>query len=81
MYRGQFSTETDVYTDEEWAQKLANEMEEDKVKQGMKIVPVKTVEDVLKVALVRMPEPIDWAEPEAVVPAAVVPAADAVVTH
>jgi len=39
------------------------------------------VEDVLKVALVRMPEPIDWAEPEAVVPAAVVPAADAVVTH
>jgi ATP-dependent Lon protease len=53
----------------------------DNVKSGMKIIPVKTVEDVLKVALVRMPEPIDWAEPEAVVPAAVVPAADAVVTH
>jgi len=50
----------------------------DNVKSGMKIIPVKTVEDVLKVALVRMPEPIDWAEPEAVVPAAVVPAADAV---
>jgi ATP-dependent Lon protease len=54
----------------------------DNVKSGMKIIPVKTVEDVLKIALVRMPEAIDWAEPEAVVPAAAVaPASDAVVTH
>jgi ATP-dependent Lon protease len=54
----------------------------DNVKNGMTIVPVKTVEDVLKVALVRMPEAIDWIEPETVVPAAVAASAsDAVVTH
>jgi ATP-dependent Lon protease len=55
----------------------------DNVKNGMRIVPVKTVEDVLKVALVRQPEAIDWVEPEAVVAAAAIPAvdADAVVTH
>ena len=55
----------------------------DNVKSGMKIIPVKTVEDVLKVALVRMPEPIDWAEPDAAAAAAVLAKADpnAVVTH
>jgi len=54
----------------------------DNVKNGMKIVPVKTVEDVLKVALVRMPEAIDWVEPETVVPRVLPDAdADAVVTH
>jgi len=55
----------------------------DNVKSGMKIIPVKTVEDVLKVALVRMPEPIDWAEPEAAAAAAALAKADpnAVVTH
>jgi len=53
------------------------------VKSGMKIIPVKTVEDVLKVALVRMPEPIDWAEPDAAAAAAALAKADpnAVVTH
>ncbi|HEY8949434.1 MAG TPA: endopeptidase La [Rhizomicrobium sp.] len=51
------------------------------VKSGMKIIPVKTVEDVLKVALVRQPEPIDWAEPEAVTPPPAKPEAGAVVTH
>jgi ATP-dependent Lon protease len=51
------------------------------VKDGMKIVPVKTIEEVLKVALVRQPEPIDWIEPDAVVAAAVSSATDAVVTH
>jgi ATP-dependent Lon protease len=54
----------------------------DNVKNGMKIVPVKTVEEVLKVALVRQPEAIDWVEPEAVVAAAAAaPASDAVLTH
>jgi ATP-dependent Lon protease len=51
------------------------------VKDGMKIVPVKTIEEVLKVALVRQPEPIDWIEPDAVVAAAATSASDAVVTH
>ena len=32
----------------------------DNVKTGLKIIPVSTVEEVLKVALVREPEPIDW---------------------
>jgi ATP-dependent Lon protease len=36
----------------------------DNVKSGLKIVPVSTVEEVLKVALVRQPEPITWEEPE-----------------
>ena len=36
----------------------------DNVKAGLKIVPVSTVEEVLKVALVRQPEPIEWEEPE-----------------
>jgi ATP-dependent Lon protease len=52
------------------------------VKSGMTIVPAKTVEEVLKVALVRQPEAIDWVEPE-IMPAARIPVddADAVVTH
>src|SRR5206468_5024254 len=40
----------------------------DNVKTGLKIVPVSNVGEVLAVALVRQPEPIDWVEPE--VPAA-----------
>ncbi len=32
----------------------------DNVKQGLKIIPVSHVRDVLKNALVRMPEPIEW---------------------
>jgi ATP-dependent Lon protease len=54
----------------------------DNVKNNLKIVPVSTVEEVLKVALTRQPEPIDWDESE-IVPAVAVPpkAEDAVVTH
>ena len=37
----------------------------DNVKAGLKIVPVSTVGEVLKAALVRQPEAIDWVEPEA----------------
>ncbi|MES2254822.1 MAG: endopeptidase La [Pseudomonadota bacterium] len=37
----------------------------DNVKAGLKIIPVSTVGEVLKVALVREPEPIDWSEPDA----------------
>jgi ATP-dependent Lon protease len=56
----------------------------DNVKSGMTIVPVKTVGAALKIALTRMPEPIDWVEPPEVVapPAALRDTdADAVVTH
>src|SRR5262249_6874085 len=50
----------------------------DNVKSGMTIVPVKTVGEVLKVALPRQPEPIDWVEPaEVVAPAAVLHDGDA----
>ena len=37
----------------------------DNVKVGLKIVPVSNVAEVLKVALVREPQAIDWIEPEA----------------
>jgi ATP-dependent Lon protease len=56
----------------------------DNVKSGLTIVPVKTVGEVLKVALTRQPEPIDWVEPaEVVAPAAALldGDADTVVTH
>jgi len=53
----------------------------DNVKTGMTIVPVANVGEVLKVALVRQPEPIDWSEPEVVAPPPSSPDADAVVTH
>ena len=33
------------------------------VKSGLEIVPVSRVGEVLKHALVRMPEPIEWVEP------------------
>jgi len=36
----------------------------DNVKTGLKIIPVADMGEVLKVALVREPEPIDWSEPE-----------------
>jgi ATP-dependent Lon protease len=54
----------------------------DNVKNNLTIVPVSNVEEVLKVALTRMPEPIDWDESE-IVPAAAVPpkVEDAIVTH
>jgi ATP-dependent Lon protease len=34
----------------------------DNVKNAMEIVPVKTIDEVLKAALTRMPEPIEWDE-------------------
>jgi ATP-dependent Lon protease len=54
----------------------------DNVKTGMKIVPVSTMGEVLKVALVRQPEAIDWSEPEPVAPVPLAEEdADTVVTH
>jgi len=35
----------------------------DNVKKGLKIIPVSSVDEVLREALTRMPEPIDWEEP------------------
>ena len=37
----------------------------DNVKSGMEIIPVARMDDVLKHALVRMPEPIVWREDDA----------------
>jgi ATP-dependent Lon protease len=34
----------------------------DNVKQGMQIIPVSHVREVLKLALVRTPEPVEWDE-------------------
>jgi ATP-dependent Lon protease len=54
----------------------------DNVKTGMKIVPVSTMGEVLKIALVRQPEAIDWSEPEPVAPVPLAEEdADTVVTH
>jgi ATP-dependent Lon protease len=53
----------------------------DNVKSGMRIVPVANVGDVLKIALVRQPEAIDWVETEAAVPPPSSSESDAVVTH
>ena len=36
----------------------------DNVKSGLKICPVDTMEEVLKIALVRQPIPIEWEEPD-----------------
>ena len=49
------------------------------VKAGLKIVPVSSVEEVLKVALTRMPEPITWEEPE-IVPATLADGEGAIAT-
>ncbi|MBV9331567.1 MAG: endopeptidase La, partial [Alphaproteobacteria bacterium] len=53
------------------------------VKSGLKIVPVSNVSEVLKTALTRQPEPIDWSEEQEVVasPALADPEPDAIVTH
>ncbi|MGB8601986.1 MAG: endopeptidase La [Rhizomicrobium sp.] len=53
----------------------------DNVKEGLTIIPVKTVDEVIKVALTRQPEPIEWTEPEIVMPIAASDDADTVVTH
>jgi len=54
----------------------------DNVKAGLKIIPVSNVTEVVKVALVREPTPIDWQE-ELETPPRLVPDTDAdtVVTH
>jgi ATP-dependent Lon protease len=55
----------------------------DNVKSGLKIVPVKTVDEVLGLALTKPLTPIEWSEP--VAPPAQPPAADEppepVITH
>ncbi len=48
----------------------------DNVKRGLEIIPVSTVDDVLKHALIREVEPIEWKEPEAVEPAVAKPQTD-----
>jgi ATP-dependent Lon protease len=53
----------------------------DNVKKGLTIVPVSTVGEVLKVALVRQPEAINWIEPEVAAPVALPDGDDPVVTH
>jgi ATP-dependent Lon protease len=53
----------------------------DNVKTGLKIIPVSSVGEVLKVALVRQPEAIDWIETDVTTPPPVSSETDAVVTH
>ncbi len=54
----------------------------DNVKAGLKIVPVSNVSEVLKIALVRQPEPIEWVEAEIAAQSTQPDASsDAVVTH
>ena len=53
----------------------------DNVKNHLKIVPVSNIDQVLKVALVRQPEPIDWTDPEILPAALPKDDGDAVVTH
>jgi ATP-dependent Lon protease len=53
----------------------------DNVKAGLTIVPVSTMGEVLKVALTRQPEAIDWVEPEVSALPLAGDDADAVVTH
>ena len=54
----------------------------DNVKKGLEIKPVSTMEDVLKIALIRQPVPISWEEPEDSPPVvASGEAEDAIVTH
>jgi ATP-dependent Lon protease len=45
----------------------------DNVKSGLEIIPVARMEDVLRHTLTRMPEPIEWDESKAVIPAATAP--------
>ena len=45
----------------------------DNVKNGLELIPVSNVMDVLKTALVRMPEPIEWDEAAEAAKAAAVP--------
>jgi len=55
----------------------------DNVKKGLTLIPVATVDEVLKNALVRLPEPIEWTPPK-VAPVAAIPPAiegDGIVTH
>ena len=59
------------------------------VKRDLTIIPVNTVDDVLKHALVSAPQPIEWKDPKDAVAAAVVPVAapavtpdgDGIITH
>ncbi|MBI1365431.1 MAG: endopeptidase La [Alphaproteobacteria bacterium] len=53
----------------------------DNVKAGMKIIPVKTVDEVLAHALVRPLTPIEWSEPAPVVSGGGSETPEAVVTH
>ena len=54
----------------------------DNVKKGMELIPVATVDDVLKHALVRLPEPVEWTPPKAATPpAALPPEGEGIVTH
>ncbi len=55
----------------------------DNVKSGLEIVPVASMEEVLKIALIRAPIPVVWEEPEdaPTPPLTEAGAEDAVVTH
>ncbi len=53
----------------------------DNVKSGLTIIPVSDVEEVLKHALVRMPEPVEWEEPVEPILADKAKGTEAAITH
>ena len=55
----------------------------DNVKRGLKIVPIATIDELLKNALVTAPQPIELADAEdpAAIAAAVVPPKEEVIRH
>ena len=55
----------------------------DNVKKGLQIIPVESVDQVLKVALTKPVTPIEWIEPADIEPAAAAESEDerGIVTH
>jgi ATP-dependent Lon protease len=52
------------------------------VKRGLKIIPISTIDELLRNALVTPPQPIEWSEPEEPAVAARVPEAkEEVIRH
>lgn len=53
----------------------------DNVKRDLEIISVSTVDDVLKHALTRLPEPTEWEEPKKPIPTSAAEGEEGVVTH
>ena len=51
------------------------------VKEGLELIPVSNVDEVLKHALTRLPEAVEWTEPKAAVATLVASGSNEVITH